>query len=57
MISRSLTVAPDARVEVGDIVGAVTADGEHLAGRVTAYSLPLDDPTATMRIDIDVLDT
>ena len=57
VISRSLTVAPDARVEVGDIVGAVTADGEHLAGRVTAYSLPLDDPTATMRIDIDVLDT
>lgn len=56
VVSRSLTVVPDARVEVGDIVGAVTADGERLAGRVTAYSLPLDDPSASMRIDIDVLE-
>lgn len=54
--ARSLTVVPDPRIEVGDVVGAVTADGEHLAGRVTAYSLPVGDPDATMRIDIDLLE-
>lgn len=53
--SRSLTIIPDARIEVGDIVGAITEQGEHIAGRVTAYSLPLSDPSATMRVDIEVL--
>lgn len=54
--SRSLSVVPDPRIEVGDVVGAVTADGERLAGRVTAYSLPLSDPGADMRIDIDLME-
>lgn len=54
--SRSLTVVPDPRVEVGDVIGAVTAEGEQLAGRVTAYTLPLSDPSADMRIDIDILE-
>lgn len=54
--SRSLSVVPDPRIEVGDVVGAVTADGERLAGRVAAYSLPLSDPGANMRIDIDLME-
>lgn len=54
--SRSLEVVSDARIEVGDVVGAVTAGGEKIAGRVTAYSLPLSDPGASMRIDIEVME-
>ena len=53
--SRSLTIIPDARIEVGDIIGVITEQGEHIAGRVAAYSLPLSDPSATMRVDIEVL--
>lgn len=54
--SRSLTVVPDPRIEVGDVVGAVTADREYMAGIVTAYNMPLTDPSKTMRIDIDLLE-
>ena len=52
----SLTILPDARLEVGDIVGVVAEDGSRLAGRVAAYSLPVSDATATMRVDIDILE-
>ncbi|WP_136314308.1 hypothetical protein [Actinomyces procaprae] len=54
--ARSLTIVPDARLEVGDIVGVITASGETFAGRVTGYSLPVTDLTATMRVDVEVLD-
>lgn len=53
--SRSLEVVPDARIEVGDVIGVVT-DEESFAGRVTAYSLPLSDVGASMRVDVDVLE-
>lgn len=54
--SRSLEVVPDARIEVGDVVGVVTEEREHFAGIVTAYNLPLTEPDKTMRIDINVLE-
>ncbi len=43
--SRSLTIIPDARIEVGDIIGAITEQGEHIAGRVSAMT-SLFDPSA-----------
>lgn len=52
--SRSLEIVPDPRIEVGDIVGAVTYN-EHIVGRVTAFSMPLSDVGSSMRVDIDVL--
>lgn len=53
--SRTIEIVPDPRIEVGDVIGVTTADGEALAGRVTAYALPLSDPKASMRVDVDVL--
>lgn len=52
--SRSLEIVPDPRVEVGDVVAAVT-DSERIVGRVKAFSMPLSDTNSTMRVDIDVL--
>lgn len=54
--ARSITIVPDARLEAGDIIGVITAIGETFAGRVTAYSLPMTDVTASMRVDVEVLD-
>lgn len=53
--TRSLEIAADPRLELGDIISAETDTGEMLTGRVVAYSLPVDDPSARMRVDIEVL--
>ena len=52
----TLQVVPDPRIELGDVVGVVAADGTTWAGRVTAYSLPLSDVASSMRVDIDILE-
>nr|WP_300341099.1 hypothetical protein [Actinomyces sp.] len=53
--TRSVEVVPDPRLEVGDVVGVVTAD-EVLAGRVVAYSLPVSEVGASMRVDLALLE-
>ena len=55
VVSRSITIVPDPRVERGDIVGVVTPD-ETFTGRVTAYSMPISEVGSVMRIDLDVLE-
>lgn len=56
MRSRSVEVVPDARLEVGDVIGVLAADGEISVGRVAAYSLPLSSVGEPMRVDIDLLE-
>lgn len=56
MTTASIDVVPDARVEAGDVIGVLDADGVVLAGRVRSYSLPLSDVGASMRIDLDLLE-
>lgn len=53
--TRSLEIPADPRLELGDIISAQTDTGEMLTGRVAAYSLPVDDSSARMRVDIEVL--
>lgn len=53
--TRSVEIVPDPRLEVGDVVGLVTPD-EVLAGRVVAYSLPVSEVGAAMRVDVTVLE-
>lgn len=52
---RSVEIVPDPTIRGGDVCGFVTEAGENFVGRVTAYSLPLDDVTASMRVDVEVL--
>lgn len=52
--TRTIHIVPDARIEVGDIVGVVNSS-ETFAGRVVAYSLPLSDASATERVDLQLL--
>lgn len=52
---RTIRVVPDPRLEVGDVVSVIQADGSTLAGRVRAYSLSVS-PGAVMRVDLDVLE-
>lgn len=47
-------IVPDPRLEVGDVVALVQADGSTLAGRVHAYSMQIGG--ADMRVDLDVLE-
>jgi hypothetical protein len=53
--TRSLEIPADPRLELGDIISAQTDTGEMLTGRVTAYSLPVSEPDARMRVDVGVL--
>lgn len=53
--ARSISIIPDPRVEIGDVVTVKQEDGTFFSGVVTAYSLPLTDPTQTMRVDLDVM--
>lgn len=53
--TRTIHIVPDARLEVGDIVGVVTS-GETFAGRVSAYSLPVSDPSGSERVDLQILE-
>lgn len=52
--TRPLEIAPDPRIEGGDLISVETELGEHLVGQVVAYSLPLSDPAARMRVDVEV---
>ncbi|RTE47887.1 hypothetical protein [Actinobaculum sp. 352] len=53
---RSISVRPDPRIEIGDIIQAIS-DTEIVTGRVTGYSLPLVAGTSKtdMRIDVEEL--
>ena len=53
--TRTINIVPDARLEVGDIVGVVTSS-ESFAGRVSAYSLPVSDPSGSERVDLQLLE-
>lgn len=50
----TLSLVPDPRLEVGDIIGIKTPT-QSLAGRVIAYSLPLSEVSSAMRVDVEVL--
>lgn len=50
----TLSLVPDPRIEVGDVIGAKTPS-QSIAGRVIAYSLPLSEVSSPMRVDIEVL--
>lgn len=50
----TLSIIPDPRLEVGDVIGVKTPETT-LAGRVIAYSLPLSEVSAAMRVDIEIL--
>ena len=52
--TRPLEIAPDPRIEGGDLISVETDAGEYLTGQVVAYSLPLSDPDARMRVDVEV---
>jgi hypothetical protein len=53
--SRSIEIVSDPRIEKGDILALVAADGEALTVRVMSGSITYDDPSKTMRIDVEVL--
>lgn len=53
--TRSLEIPADPRLELGDVISAETDTGEMLVGRIVAYSLPVDDPSARMRVDVETL--
>ena len=52
---RSVEIVPDATLRGGDMCGFVTETGEKFSGRVKAFSLPVDDVSASMRVDVEVL--
>ena len=53
--ARSFEIVADPRLELGDVIGAVTEAGEHVVGRVVAVSVVLDDPGSRMRVDVEAL--
>lgn len=53
--TRSLEIPADPRLERGDIISVTTKSGEVIVGRIIAYSLPVSDHKATMRVDVEVL--
>ena len=56
--TRSLSIVPDPRLELWDTITVTVsheAGPETLTGRVTATSLTIDKPDATMRVDLEVL--
>jgi hypothetical protein len=52
--TRSLEIAMDPRLELGDVIAAITED-ETIVGRITALSMPLTDPSTRMRVDVQEL--
>lgn len=52
---RPLEIVLDPRVELGDVIGVVPDEGSPFVGRVEAFSMPLSDPSARMRVDVGVL--
>ncbi|MCR2051825.1 hypothetical protein NSA19_02940 [Actinomyces bowdenii] len=51
--TRSVEIVADPRLEAGDVIAVHTDHGEVIVGRVTAYSLPVSDPSARMRVDLE----
>ena len=51
---RPLGIVPDPRLEGGDLISCTTDTGEVIVGQVTAYSLPVSEPEALMRVDVEV---
>lgn len=57
--ARSLQIVTDPRLELGDVVDVRVTHlniSESLRGRVTGYSMTLDDPAQVMRVDIEIQD-
>ena len=54
-VKRSLSVQPDPRLELGDVISAETEAGEWLVGRTIASSLPVSEPDSDMRVDVEEL--
>ena len=54
-VKRSLSVPPDPRLELGDVISAETEAGEWLVGRTIASSLPVSEPDSDMRVDVEEL--
>ena len=57
--ARALQIVTDPRLELGDVVDVRVThlnSSESLRGRVTGYSMTLDDPAQVMRVDIEVQD-
>ena len=52
---RQVEIAPDPRLEAGDVIAVHTDAGEVIVGKVTAYSLPVDKPGGQMRVDMEEL--
>jgi hypothetical protein len=50
---RPLQIVLDPRLELGDIVNLIPREGEPFVGRVGAISMPLTDPGAQMRVDVE----
>ena len=53
--SRSLEIVADPRLEAGDVIAVHTMEGETIVGRIVAYSMPVGDPSALMRVDVEEL--
>lgn len=51
---RQVEIAPDPRLEAGDVI-AVHTDTEVIVGKVVAYSLPVDKAGGQMRVDVEEL--
>lgn len=57
--ARALQIVTDPRLELGDVVDVRVThlnSSEALRGRVTGYSMTLDDPAQVMRVDIEIQD-
>ena len=52
--ARSVEIVPDWRLELGDVIQAVTPGGEHITGRVKAFSATVR-AGETMRVDLEEL--
>lgn len=52
---RSVEIIPDPTMRGGDVHGFIPEEGPPFTGRVQAFSLPVDDVTASMRVDVEVL--
>ena len=52
--ARSVEIVPDWRLELGDVIQAVTPAGEHITGRVKAFSATVR-AGETMRVDLEEL--
>ena len=52
---RQVEIAPDPRLEAGDVIAVHTDAGEVIVGKVVAYSLPVDKAGGQMRVDVEEL--